>query len=91
MPNGRKAYRKLLHLSVALLLCATALGARNAHADLEPAFCRTCSTPSPCPDQPASRTICCSVSSGKTPRCQNGWDPSRDCGFVFAYCAPAGN
>ena len=93
MPNVPKAYRsmrKLLQLSVALLLCVVALGARNAHADVEPYLCLWCSTPRPCPGQPASRLICCAASSGKTPHCTNGWDPERNCGFAAGFCYPLG-
>ncbi len=93
MPNVPKAYRsmrKLLQLSVALLLCVVALGARNAHADAEPALCVWCTVPSPPCSGPASRLVCCTVSSGKTPYCTRGWSLQGQCGFGGGYCAPLG-
>jgi hypothetical protein len=94
MPDVRtmsRPVRKLLQLSVALLLCAAALGARTAYAQAGPALCLQCSTANPCPGSPASRLICCSVASGKKPFCSKGWDINRNCGTVVAYCAPLGD
>jgi hypothetical protein len=73
MPNVQKPYgsvRKLLQLSLALLLCTTALGIRNAHADPEAFMCLNCQAYNPCTGQVLHRSICCAASSGTVPHCQ---------------------
>lgn len=57
--DPRRSLRKLLHLSVALLLGGIALGVGNVHATSLPLLCINCSAVNPCTGQEVTRVLCC--------------------------------